>query len=406
MALLPTALCKLCLELDGQRLRPRLFSARDLPWLRLLLDEYTALVGQKRTRLRERLREPLGLRASVAKLRVANHLLENLCRGRVHAAVPAREARWQVFRAAAGSNLTREQILEQVASSLAISPPELELSLFADLSAERRVTPLPSGFTAESFLAEANQAIVEALLARASMLWLKLEHGTGPIARRARALGLICCVQRRNSLATDALEAMRAEDAARLEVSGPLALFHHTQLYARALAALWPSLARCEQFELEADCIISKSLRGRLYLSSADAIEVPLPRPEPSNAVHARFAREFQAATRAWELHEVNALLSGEHGLFVDFLLVHRTQPERRFWLQIASFWTPEHVGRSLQALPELIVCVDAGRCCGKQETALGERCLPFKSRIDVARVLALIEAARNCAVPAVGSGR
>ena len=95
--MLPQALLNVSTRVEGDRIVPHYLGAPDEPWLRALIEECGRFVGRKRTELRERLREPLPTRAPKAKLRVAIHVLDALCRDRTTSATPPKEARAAVF---------------------------------------------------------------------------------------------------------------------------------------------------------------------------------------------------------------------------------------------------------------------------------------------------------------------
>ncbi len=127
---------------------PHYFTSRDEPWLRVLIDEYARFVGRKCTELHERLREPLSVRAPKAKLRIATVVLDAQRRDRPTAAVPPKEARAALFRAASHSRAPRPALLHTVATSFGVNALELEAALFADLRGERRVAELPDSVLA------------------------------------------------------------------------------------------------------------------------------------------------------------------------------------------------------------------------------------------------------------------
>ena len=91
--MLPQALLRVSARVEGDRIVPHYFTAHDEPWLRSLMDECAHFVGRKCSELHERLQEPLATRAPKAKLRIAIHVLDALCRERTVSAVPPKEAK-------------------------------------------------------------------------------------------------------------------------------------------------------------------------------------------------------------------------------------------------------------------------------------------------------------------------
>jgi predicted nuclease of restriction endonuclease-like RecB superfamily len=396
--LLPLALTELCIRVDGTRTLPRYFTERDWSWISALLAEYAAFQGEKRSRLRQHLREPLPLRAPHVKLRVLRHLFEQLSRDRLSARIAPREARWLVFRAAAGRVASRAELLAEIAASRQLSPEELEDALFADLDGEKLVAPLPFGSQAHHYVAYANRAILASLLARAVELRIFAHDAAPALVRRARRLGLICGL--RSSAAEPASDAELLASAV-LEISGPLSLFRRTHVYARALAALLPPILESARFELEADCrFVGLKDAPPLFISSDDPIGAPAIEPAPALAdrLLARFVADFSATVSDWELSESHSawVLEGKV-LCPDFELVHRSDPEQRWFLQIVRSWTRrslEAEAARTRALP-LLLCVDEQGPC--EETACPpplahDGVLFFRRRLEPERILSHIE--------------
>jgi len=391
--LLPSALCRLSVSVEAERIVPRYLGARDLPWLEALFEVYAAFIGQKRSALRERLREPLAQRAPLAKLRVGSHVLDAIGRDRVSACVPPREARWALFRAAATSTSSRERTLSEVAATLGVSADALEAALFADLDGEKRVAALPGELTPEGFLPIANQAIVRSLLRRALGVRVRAFTDAGSLIQRARELGLICSVE---SMAPELFE--DDADAAILRISGPFTLFRRTEVYARALAALLPALTRCQRFELEASCVMGPRQRAlRLSVSSSDPIRTPEVQVTSASRVRERFVRDFRKAAPHWELNVVSPCTRANGTItFADFELVHRSDPGRRWQLEVLGFWTQEHLrqrlSRAAASGARTLLCIDETRACDADDLRPSAHCVLYKTRIDPALVLAVIE--------------
>jgi len=411
--LLPRALLELSTKTEGDRIVPRYLTEKDHPWLRALLDEYARFEGQKRIELAARLREPLPSPAPKAKLRVAARVLESMTRDRAASAVPPWEARWRVFRAAAAADpaVSRESILNAAAGEAKIDPAELEAALFADLRGERRVPPLPAALSPAVLSSRANLAIVASLLRRAATVRITAFGNTRALVRHARVLGLICDVR-----TTARAEPRRAayEGAARglgmvpssdepspgavIEVSGPLALFHHTEVYGRALASLVPRVGWCHEFELVARCALGQGRHlSTFVLRSGDPVAVGDELPRYDSRVEERFARDFSRAAPAWDLvREPQPVDAGGALVFPDFELVHRHEPERRWLLEIVGFWTAEYLKEKIDrlrasGLDRLILCIDARRQCHDGAWPASARVIRYQSRLDPRAVLAIV---------------
>lgn len=381
---------------DGERLVLHYLGPRDEPWLRVLLDECARFAGKKHAELRERLKEPLPASAPRNKLRLAIQVLERLLPESPKREPSPREVRSRVFRAASQSRAPRRAIFERVAAELRVEVDRVEESLFADLASQRRVAAVPLDLSPTRLALLANQALVLSFLKRAERIRVRAWGGnTHALVRHAHQLGLICAV----SKAPPAPATFDAASGVLLEISGPFALFRKTEVYGRSLASLLPRAARCQHFELEADCILARSSSlTTLHLSPYDPIYPARELPRSDSRVEARFARDFGKLAPDWHLEpEPEPLDAGTALIFPDFELSHRHHPERRFLLEIVGFWTPEYVRDKLAKLSaagirHLILCVDDARRASEADLPPEARVLRYKKHIDAAAVLAMME--------------
>lgn len=375
--------------LEPPRLGLRYLGKADERWLAALLDEHARFFGRKRLELRERLRQPLALRAPKNKLRLAIQLLERLVPDFDKPRLAPREVRARVFVAASGLDIPRAAVLAQVASELGASVNELESTLLCDLAGERRLGKVPEELTAAQLAVLTNHALVLRLLKRATTVRIRASDNAGALARQARLLGLICTVARGEG-----------DEALQLDISGPLVLFRKTALYGRALASLLPRAASCRGFELEATCAASRGQPASTFVVHAgDPIFPTRDVLAPKRLLDSRFARDFARARSDWQLiREPPPLESAGALLFPDFELVHRVDSERRCLLEILGFWTHRHLADKLRSyraagVAKVILCVDERRRCNEAELPPLANVVPYKNRIDVKQVLARLEA-------------
>jgi uncharacterized protein len=386
--LLPQTLLRASVHLEGERIVPHYFTFRDEPWLRALIHEYARFAGCKRSELQERLNEPLPTRAPKAKLRIAMVVLDALSGERVTAAVPAKEARAAVFRKAAVSSEPRAAVLQSVALSLGVSANELERSLLADLRSERCVADLPASLSAARVAREANLALVTSLIRRATQVRIVVSGHARALVRHARLVGLIC---RESAVERDA-------DGVQLDVSGPLALFHHSDVYGRALASLVPRVVSSGEFELAATCALGRD--GQLcsfVVRSGDPVgagDESMPR---ANRVEKKFERDFRRVAPDWQLNrEPCPIVSGKTLIFPDFEIVHRHDPSRRWFLDIVGFWTDEYLCEKLRRLSaagidNVLLCIDRNRNCTEPNFPPDTRVVRYETRIDAHAILAIL---------------
>lgn len=374
-------------RLDRGHIRPVFLDERDRPWLAAIIDEVNRFCGRPLHELQQRLREPWPCATPMFKPRAALHVLLRRWSAQLAADVRPSEAREALFLAAAETDKPRSAVVVAVASALGVAPAALERSLFADLPGERVVTGPSALPTPDEIALETNQLIARSLLARSRRVRIRAQGAVRPLVRQAHLRGLICVVKDDESSQSPVLE-----------ISGPFAVFRHTQLYGRALGEVLPFLAWCARFELQADCVL-RGQSGILQLRSGDPI---LPAQTPrgfDSKLEERFARDVKKAAPDWDLlREPAAVRAGHHIIFPDFLLQHRLDPQRQCLIEIVGFWTPAYLERKLARLRaanlnHLVLCIDEDRRVADGDVPAGAQVVRFRRRIDPAAVLAALPA-------------
>ncbi len=389
--MLPASL--LSCEVRGSTAIPRFLGDADRPWLRALLDECARFAGRPIREVEARLREPIP-GAPDDKRKLAAHVLLGMARPRVDAPVPPREARAALFAEAARlPGRAREAVVARCAADLSLSPEALVGALFADLPPERTASPPPSLDPGHLAL-HANLALARGLLARAYSVTLALEGNARAVARHAALRGLLCSVT-----------GSAGGDLARVEISGPFALFRRTLLYGRALGALVPVLAWTRRFELEAPCDV-RGRRAVVRLATGDPI---FPSEEPrrfDSRLEERFARDFARLAPDWAVvREPEPVDAGGHLFFPDFAVHPRLDPSRRWFVELVGFWTAEYLANKLERLrrarvSNLVLCVDEDRNLGGAGVPAGAVLVRYRRRVDAGEVLRAVEAAGPPAGP------
>jgi hypothetical protein len=370
----------------GDAVVPHYLREPDHVWLRALLEAYARHAGRPRRALDEHLQAPLPVPAPEARLRAARRVLDRIWPHRAPEGLSPREVRAALFTEAATDNSLRAAVVRRVARRLSTSAARLEEALFADLPAERRLGPPPPGLDPGELALRINLAFAQGLLSRARRVRLALVGNARGVVRQAKWNGLLCEVRR-----------ARHPGQALLEISGPLALFRRTRVYARALASLVPQLPWCANFDLVADCVIDD--RVRLFrLQRGDPV-FPSRAPRPFDSqLEQRFAREFMQAAPDWDLiREPAPLAAGDTLVFPDFVLQHRRQRWRRWWLEIAGFWTADYLESKLARLRQacqgrFVLCIDQDRACGAESLPSAARVIRYRRRVDPRKVLAVLE--------------
>lgn len=357
----------------------------DHTWVRALIDELERHVGRPERELRQRLGEPLPVPSPYPQRRAAVAVLARLWRSKVEASRPPRELRRLVFGERAAHRGPRAEVLDQIADRTGLSRGELESGLFVDLPGERIIVSPDEIPGPQEAIRRINLALAQAMLFRATSVRIRAEGAVRPLVQLAKLRGLICTVHRSPD-----------QEAPRLDISGPYALFRRTLLYGRALAGIVPPLVGTGRFSLQATCVVRGQAVDFLLASGDPVSGPPVGRPFDSR-LEERFARDFRKSAPDWDvIKDPEAIGAGSGLIFPDFLLRHRRVPQRHFLLEIIGFWTAEYLERKLAGLRKanisnLIICVDAERGCSEGDLPLGARVLRFKRKIDPGAVLAAI---------------
>lgn len=384
---------KTLLSDPGKGLVPRYLDERDHPWLRALLDVYRAFDGRRRRELDERLREGLLPEPPAPALARAVHVLERFSGERTVAPRPPREVRAVLFGEAAGGG-NRDAAIKRAAERLELSEEDVLDALFADIPAERRLTAPALSLDPTELALRTNLALAQGLVAHAQLVRIEAVGNARDLVRYARLRGLLCVARPGSD-----------PDRLVLELSGPLALFRRTRVYGRALAGLVPRLPWCRDFDLRADVELGDA-RQTLRIQPGDPV---FPSAEPKrfdSKLEERFAADFAKAAPDWELiREPRAVPADGTLIFPDFLLQHRRDPARRFYLEIVGFWTEAYLATKLRRLAaadlqNLILCVDATRAAGRTDIPAGAAVIRFRRRVDATQVLARIDSIGSDAQP------
>jgi predicted nuclease of restriction endonuclease-like RecB superfamily len=360
---------------------PRLYGAEDLPWIARLIDVVVQSVGEPWRVLVERVEQaPLHVHTShrTAMLQALRRVLG----GAGQRARIARQVRALVLGPPVLGHDEREARLATAAMTLGTTPEDIESLLWVDLAMERPVA-LPDGRPAEAELAAfANLERIQRCVRRAHNLQLRVWDRANELVRTAQRYGLIA--QIRND-----------GEATVLDVIGPLALFHSTMVYGRALGALVPLLAGHARFALDLHCEL-----GGEHVQFRIAPPVLLPpvaarRRAPSIAE--RLARDLIELGHTVE-PEPEPLASGEHLLFPDLVL---ERDGRRWFIEVVGFSTKEYLTAKLDryrhaGIATVMLCVDrasAPDCDLHARGAQSAQICSFTRYVDVDDLLAMLPA-------------
>ncbi|HLL23061.1 MAG TPA: DUF790 family protein [Kofleriaceae bacterium] len=356
----------------------RLYGPADLPWIEDLVSIVERSVGEPWRVLVERIEQaPLSARGRVvsqrARAAIAN-ALRRLLGGRSERARIARRLRACVLGHPALDRDTRDARLAAAAAELGIEPGDIESLLWADLARERPVVLTSGRPDARRLAAIANLDKLQRELRRAHEIELRIFEQPHAFVRLAARFGLLTHVTRET-------------EGLCLRITGPLALFHATTVYGRALGALVPLLVGHSRFALDLRCELPS---GPVTLHVEPPLWLPpyRARPKPSVAEHLARAleRRGHAVTR-----EPTPLAIGAHVVFPDLAVEHAGA---RWFVEVIGFSTTEYLAdkraRYAAVGAEVVLCTDASRSPADEHP----RVLPFERRIDADALVEIFEGA------------
>jgi predicted nuclease of restriction endonuclease-like RecB superfamily len=373
------------LELRGRRVVPGYLGEEDLPWVAELLERARGCVGRARTAVEAALARHPGLGEGHARWEAATHLVLGLWGFDLRdVLLPPATLRATLFEAAARAPVEeRAAVTGRVAGGLGLAPETLLRDLYADLPEERVLAAGPE-LAAADLVRRYNLALAQGLLMRTESLEVTLSSHITTVLRFARLRRLLCLA-----------EALPG-GGARVQLSGPLSLFHHTTKYGRAMAAWLPVVARAPEWRLNATCVLHGE-RWHWQASHADPLAPPDPLRPFDSKLEAAFARDLARQAPGWQLlREADPVQIGRSIVCPDFTLV---DPARglRVPVEVVGFWTPEYLAHKLAVLRRLpagqrwLVCIDE-TLAAQGEALPPEEAFRFRRRIDVAAFLAFLE--------------
>lgn len=228
-------------------------------------------------------------------------------------------ARWPVRPGGGPVHAAREAILAEAATSLGLTPEQIELSLYADRGDEQRVLALEP-ITPGALLQGYNLALAQACLLKARELRVEV----GPLEpKRARALFRELKF-RRLLFRAETLD----EGRYRLVLDGPLSLFKQTSRYGLSLALFLPALVRCERWSLEADLTWTKGQAREVVLRLDQGSPLTATGRDTgtwTSAEEDHFIKAFAALDTPWSLSPAARVidLDGRDVLVPDYALTH-----------------------------------------------------------------------------------
>lgn len=313
----------------------------DLRWIAQVLDVAVATTGQPWRVLRERLEHSTISAPKVNAILRALRLATG--GGAADRTRIARRIRGMVLGAPALDDATRTARIAVACDELGLDARGIEELMWIDLANERPVV-FPRGRPgARDLAAQANLDRIQREVRRARRIRVRIWDDAHELIRMARRYGLVATVSREGG-------------ATLLDILGPLALFHDTGVYGRALGEVVPLLADHTQFDLELTCDHGY---GLVRTHVAPPILLPVVNADRLARSHvARLARGFDKLDVEIE-RDPPALAHGTDLLHPELAVRYGG---RRWLVELLGFATAEHLTAKL-ALYDAVRIHDVALC-------------------------------------------
>ncbi|MEF8851506.1 MAG: DUF790 family protein [Haloarculaceae archaeon] len=308
-------------------------------------------------------------------------LLERDATFETRSAVPPERARRTACDAAEEVGVVtepeRERALARAGDRLGVDGEAVAASLYADLEDRQVLAAVDPRWDPDELVAQYNLSLAQTALFDATEVRV----------RSSDPRALVSAVKRLRLM----YEVRRTDEGREVLVTGPDRLFRRTRRYGTRFARLLRTVARAEEWRLEAT-IDDRGTERTMTLTGAD---VSVPGVDPvtevsyDSGVEADFAARFESLDLDWGLtREPEPLEAGASVAIPDFAFDYR-HAEFRVYFEIMGFWTPEYVEKKLSQLEaiddvELLVAVDEDLGVGEAVEARDHRAVPYSGRVRV----------------------
>ena len=335
----------------GEEIRPRQLNPADPRWLRAaetLVRLFAGHVGRARGELDAALDEYVGAGTNYRVVRGLVKLLLDRSEFAARASVEPAELRRLVFAKAReahpldGGGAARSRIAGDVARELGCAPEVVLAELYADLPARQKLISFDEPDAAE-LIDRYNLAQAQALLYRSVRMRITVRP-QGADGYRA-LFGAIKAHRLIHSISGS------ADAGYRVDLDGPVSLFHRSQKYGVQMAVFLPDLLACAGWHMRAEISTRHDAAFFELDSDRHSLRTHAPEAWPADAgLRDKLLESWGRFDTEWTLEpsrEVVAL--GASAFIPDFALRH---PEGQLvHLELLGFWTPEHLAARLREL-------------------------------------------------------
>ncbi|MDX1521736.1 MAG: DUF790 family protein, partial [Anaerolineae bacterium] len=292
---------------------------------------------------------------------------------------------------------TRPQVIAETAAAFAVTPEQVEASLFADLAEEQLLLDPGEPPAPADLIARYNLEVARGLLFWSSEVRLTLLDNYIDVFKYINLFKLMYTIH-----------PLPSGRGYHVTLHGPISPFVHSTIrYGLQFAKFMPALLLANKWDMEADVHPPNAPgAGPLRYSLTDQTDLRGHFKSSGlfdSRLEADFAAEFEekysGPKRKWELvREDELILVGDTVMIPDFSLTHR-KDGRRALLEIVGFWQPHYLQRKLRKVREanrqdliLLVYESANVAEGTFEAVSAGEVLTFARKPVLKEVLAAVE--------------
>ncbi len=340
-------------------------------------------------------------------IRGLTQILERRCIIEMDSVIEPATARKMVFEDCKGtvSDINeRKEVIERTARKLSVEPDAMEKALWADME-ENLIIKEFQTITPEDLLRQYNLSLTQTLIFKAIGMDIQIEENYQEVFWKVKQLGLMYSIQ-----------------DGRICLDGAVSLFKMTERYGTALAKLLPTIMKCNKWSLKAS-ILKKTMQGkRIYDFTLDNTKQFFSIEPDSNCENfdSAIEKEFSLLNfNSWSVKREPAVLkAGQYAFIPDFSL---EKNDKRIYVEIIGFWTPEYLKNKIQKInllqekEDLLLLVDKNLACSGSEFNTANLIfydgkIPYQEILKILRkyeekqVTEDVEKLKNIEIPFVGS--
>lgn len=383
----------------GQRIGPRYIDAGDPQHLQEAADliaVFNEHQGHRRAELEQTLQEYVGVGTDYKILRGLIKLLMDRCVFETNCTADPAEIRQSLFLKARlhhpviESSGLRQQVINEVAVQLGLTPDVVLEGLYADLPENQKLSGF-EGLNAQELLDRYNVAQAQALLYRCveMRLWVEPQEASGyrELFNAIKAYRLIHSIKG------------NASEGYEVRLNGPVSMFHRSQKYGVQMAVFLPALLLCKGWRMRAE-IASKTRGSAFFELTSEQNQLRshyLNEMAYENPVIEKLVTNWSRLDSTWMLQSSSEVIDlGESAFIPDFVI---REPEgQQVYLEILGFWTPRYLKERLKEFERgrvnnfILAAWDELRGSREPASNLPPNVIVFKKNLDPIVVKAALD--------------